>query len=186
VFHTWESYNAVSFKEDGALGQGLVAQWIHAGGTAGVGNVWEPTISTNTVTNEDVLFPMLLNGYTFAEAAWSSNRQLSWVNTVVGDPLMTFEVFGDFNGDRVVNTMDISGFKAALADKEAWEQLIGRDADIIGDFDCDTNFVSLDIPGFKLFMSSGQVTAFAVPEPATLSLLGLISMGVFHKRPRRR
>jgi hypothetical protein len=37
------------------------------------------------------MFKMLLSGYTWAEAAWSSMQQLSYVNTVVGDPLMTWK-----------------------------------------------------------------------------------------------
>jgi uncharacterized protein (TIGR03790 family) len=92
VFHTHESYNAYSFQPGANLGgQGLVAQWLAIGGTAGVGHVAEPLSGATNVANEDQMFKMLLAGYTWGEAAWSSIQQLSYVNTVVGDPLMTWK-----------------------------------------------------------------------------------------------
>jgi len=91
VFNSWESYNAYSFTPGGYTGnQGQVAQWLAKGGTAGVGNVQEPGANPSNVANEDQMFAMLLAGKTWAEAAWSSFRQLGYVNTVVGDPLMTW------------------------------------------------------------------------------------------------
>ena len=57
---------------------------------AAVGNVAEPGASPSNVSNEDHLFQMLLSGYTWAEAAWSSLTQVSYVDTVIGDPLMTW------------------------------------------------------------------------------------------------
>ncbi len=110
VFHTWESFNAQSFVLGGNHGnQGLVAEWLAAGGTAATGNVEEPTASWSTVTNENKMFQMLLSGKTWAEAAWSATRQLSYVNTVVGDPLMTWRTLlaGDANMDGTVNMTDL-------------------------------------------------------------------------------
>lgn len=93
VFSSWESYNAYSFNPATTTNghQGQVAEWLAIGGTAGVGHVEEPGASTSSVTNEDKLYRMLLNGYTFAEAAWSATRQVSFVNTMIGDPLMTWK-----------------------------------------------------------------------------------------------
>ncbi len=111
VFHTWESFNAYSFQEgNNQFGQGLVAEWIAAGGTAGLGHVEEPGASAATVANEDILWDMLLDGFTFAEAAWAATPQLSFVNTVVGDPLMTLREWipGDSNLDGVVGLSDLS------------------------------------------------------------------------------
>jgi uncharacterized protein (TIGR03790 family) len=111
VFTSIESYNAYSFNVGGYTGgQGQVAQWLQAGGTAGVGNVEEPTASWSTLTNEDLLFKGLLAGKTFAESAWSANRQLSYVNTVIGDPLMTWKTLlpGDANMDGLVDIGDLS------------------------------------------------------------------------------
>jgi uncharacterized protein (TIGR03790 family) len=111
VFNSWESFNAESFAFAANHGnQGLLAEWLAKGGTAAVGNVTEPGASINTVFNEDKLFDMLLEGKTFAEAAWSAARQLSWVGTVVGDPLMTWKQLlpGDANVDGVVDMGDLA------------------------------------------------------------------------------
>jgi uncharacterized protein (TIGR03790 family) len=111
VFTSIESYNAYSFNAGGYTGsQGQVAQWLQIGGTAGVGNVEEPTASWNTLTNEHVLFDRLLDGMTFAEAAWAANRQVSWVNTVIGDPLMQWRTLlkGDINRDGFVDISDLA------------------------------------------------------------------------------
>jgi hypothetical protein len=92
IFQTHESYNAYSFQQgDNMAGQGLVAEWLAIGGTAGVGHVYEPMSGRDYEANEDQIYKMLLSGYTWAEAAWSSMQQLSYVNTVVGDPLMTWK-----------------------------------------------------------------------------------------------
>ena len=72
VFETHESFNAYSFQQGGnTMGQGQVAQWLAAGGTVGVGNVQEPEAGTNYEPNEDKIFAMLLDGKTWAEAAWT-------------------------------------------------------------------------------------------------------------------
>ncbi len=111
VFTTWESYNAQSFTVGGQHGnQGLVADWLAKGGTAGVGNVAEPGASASSVINEDQMFMMLLAGKTFAEAAWSGAMQLSYVNTVVGDSLMTWKQLlpGDVNMGGKVDGLDLA------------------------------------------------------------------------------
>ncbi len=114
VFHTWESFNAYSFLEGGnRYGQGLIAEWIHRGGVAGVGNVEEPLAVSFNVTNEARMFEMLLAGRCWAEAAWNATAQVSYVNTVVGDPLMRWHrkadlLDGDVNLDGVVNTADLA------------------------------------------------------------------------------
>jgi len=111
VFQTWESFNAYSFVEaNNHFGQGLVGEWFQAGGTAALGHVEEPGASPANVTNENLLWEMLLDGFTFAEAAWAATPQLSFVNTVVGDPLMTFRdwVIGDVNMDGIVGSADLN------------------------------------------------------------------------------
>jgi hypothetical protein len=111
VFHTWESFNAETFVQGGNHGfQGLVGEWIAEGGTAATGHVQEPTASWSTVTNEDKMFQALLEGKTWAEAAWSATRQLSYVNTVVGDPLMIWKqlLAGDANMDGRVDLADLA------------------------------------------------------------------------------
>ncbi len=111
VFQTHESFNAYSFQPGENMGgQGLVAEWLAIGGTAGVGHVQEPMSGTNYEANEDQMYKMLLDGYTWAESAWGSITQLSYVNTVVGDPLMVWKKVlpGDANLDGLVNVADLS------------------------------------------------------------------------------
>jgi uncharacterized protein (TIGR03790 family) len=184
VFDTHESYNAYSFQPGGNLGgQGLVAEWLQIGGTAGVGNVQEPLNGSNYEANEDQLFRMLLNGYTWGEAAWSSLRQLSYVNTVVGDPLMTWKaaLAGDINLDGTVNGADfntiLSNYNKSGMD---WTQ---------GDMNGDgvVNGADLNIVLANFGAISGTSVARAVPEPAVLGMLGLAApfLAVFCGRRKR-
>ncbi len=139
VFHTHESFNARSFDPAHSQGQGLVAEWLEIGGTAGLGHVQEPFNGPDNVTNEDLFYDMLLpsagaqpgeTGLTFVEAAWNATRQLSFVNTVVGDPLMTFQAWlpGDTNLDGVVEFNDFFMLQGN------WQQPGGFED---GDFDGD-------------------------------------------------
>lgn len=173
VFHTYESFNAYSFDQGGnVLGQALLAEWLAAGGTVGVGNVEEPTAGNDMVANEDILFDMLLNGYTWAEAAWSSLRQLSFVNTVVGDPLMVFQpwVTGDMNGDGVVDDLDIDLLHANLsgADNAASSPIYDLDGDGDADSD-DVDYLVLTVLDTRygdfnldLIINVGDLTRLAV------------------------
>lgn len=117
VFLTHESWNAASFDSSVVQSQGLVAEWLEIGGTAGIGHVHEPYNGADNVTNEDLLLSGLLPranalpgeaGLTFVEAAWNATRQLSYVNTVVGDPLMKWHKWipGDANLDGQVEFKD--------------------------------------------------------------------------------
>jgi uncharacterized protein (TIGR03790 family) len=91
MFSSYESYNANSFIPGGnALGQGLVADWIQAGGTAATGTVYEPF--AEAIAHEEIFFPALMEGYTFADAMWMSTEYMSWQNVMVGDPLMIWSV----------------------------------------------------------------------------------------------
>jgi len=62
-----------------------VGPLLAAGAAATVGNVYEPYLSLTP--NLDVFHERLRAGFTLAESAWSAQRALSWMNTVVGDPL---------------------------------------------------------------------------------------------------
>ncbi|MCG8448419.1 MAG: hypothetical protein MI725_02415 [Pirellulales bacterium] len=111
VFHTHESFNAKSFDPAFSQTQGLVAEWLKVGGTAGLGHVAEPLNGPTNITNEKILFDRMLDGWTFAEAAWAATWQLSYANTVVGDPLMVWQpeltgLPGDTNDDSIVEFID--------------------------------------------------------------------------------
>ncbi|MEM9353855.1 MAG: TIGR03790 family protein [Planctomycetota bacterium] len=108
VFHSYESFNGMTFDPAMPQNQGLVAEWLEIGGTAALAHVAEPGANQSSVSNEDVFYDMMLSGHTFAEASWASLRQLSYVNTAVGDPLMRWKPWlpGDTNLDGVVEFED--------------------------------------------------------------------------------
>lgn len=117
VFHSYESYNSQSFDPANTQEDGMIGDWLEIGGTAGLGHVTEPYNGRDNVINEDLFYQMLLpsagalpgeTGLTFVEAAWNATRQLSYVNTVVGDPLMTWKQWmpGDTNLDGEVEFND--------------------------------------------------------------------------------
>jgi len=62
-----------------------VGPLLHAGATATMGCVDEPYLSATPELN--VFMEKLLLGFSFGEAAYASQRVLSWQTTVVGDPL---------------------------------------------------------------------------------------------------
>jgi uncharacterized protein (TIGR03790 family) len=198
VFNSWESFNAQSFEPGGNWGnQALIAEWLNRGGTAAVGNVAEPYASPNNVINEDQMIKMLLDGKTFAEAAWSGAAQLSWVNTVVGDPLMVWKqlLAGDANMDGMVDVGDLNAMssnwgKSVAAGGYGWTK-----GDLNGDGFVDFGDLAL------IDATWGQVSSWAsgplnmgapsspmaaglfssvhlTPEPSTLVLLavGLASL----------
>ncbi len=117
VFHSYESFNAFSF-EDGEhrSGQALVGEWFEVGGTAAAGHVEEPSSGPSNVMNEDHFFEMMLEGFTFAEAAWSATRQVSYVNTFIGDPLMRWRqgIAGDLNLDGTVTFEEAAQVAASI------------------------------------------------------------------------
>ncbi|MEX0677065.1 MAG: TIGR03790 family protein [Pirellulales bacterium] len=211
VFNSWESFNAQSFNFGGNHGdQGLVAEWLAKGGTAAVGNVDEPEGSPNFVFNEDLLFARLLDGMTFAEAAWSSARQLSHVNTIVGDPLMTWKALlpGDANMDGVVDVGDL----AAMGPNWGQDVEAGGFGWTQGDLNSDgfVDFGDLALVGLGWGQASEWSTVTADlrrprsplalalysamhpnPEPSSVALLaiGMTSLAAFgwcRRRTRRR
>lgn len=187
VFHSHESFNARSYDPQFSQPQALVSEWIAAGGTAALGHAHEPQSGISNVTNEDLVFQMLLEGYTWAEAAWSATRQLSYVNTVVGDPLMVFRplVPGDTNLDGRVGAADAATvgnqFGASGAPGGAmWSR---------GDVNLDGRVNSADLAllnsnwghaagyfqptaeqGFGAMASGPSAHTFRLPEPPTLRL----------------
>ncbi len=204
VFHTWESFNANSFVQgNNRAGQSLIAEWLAKGGTGALGHVEEPTASSTAVANEDILFDMLLNGFSLVEAAWSATFQLSFVNTVVGDPLMTLRpwVPGDFDLD---GSVDVDDLNILLAN---WQQSVANAGMTTGDptFDGlvnqdDLNIVLAADPGpgvvFDVLYNlnqplgnlivgtpSSQANA-AVPEPVSLAPWCLAGWVCMRRRAR--
>ncbi len=96
IFSSYESFNANSFdptnpnvrRAGGGGAQGLVADWIQAGGTGATGTVWEPF--AELIAHEEMFFPAMMEGYTFADSMWMATEGISWQNVMIGDPLMTW------------------------------------------------------------------------------------------------
>lgn len=196
IVHTWESFNGISFTEGGNAGQGLIGDWIAAGGTAGIAHVQEPGANLNNVTNEDRMFQMMLGGYTWAESAWNATRQVSYVNTVVGDPLMVWRPWlaGDANLDGIVNPLDYSAMRLHWLSQGSFAE---------GDFNGDGWVNPLDYAILRLNwqrvaagLASLSITPGeegewllppmpAIPEPASGTLLFLGCLGLIGRRNRR-
>ena len=67
----------------------VTANWcgplLARGAAATLGNVYEPYLSLTA--NFDVFQDRLMAGFTLAESGWMSQRALSWMGVVIGDPL---------------------------------------------------------------------------------------------------
>lgn len=90
VTSTYESYNAYTmsaapgtapYKNHGQLGE-----FIAAGGSGGIGNVYEPF--SFGISNESIWSTAYAKGYDWADAAYMSLSKLDWTSVVLGDPLM--------------------------------------------------------------------------------------------------
>ncbi len=157
IFNTIESYNARGLNGLGTLfNQAQVASFIAAGGTFAVGNVWEP-FSVYVPDNEFIIQNMLVNGLTWAEAAWSGMPALSWQQLALGDPLAKPVIIsdpalprGDMNGDTLVNGDDIRWFllvmNGGIVPYRAQFPLL--DPRARGDFTNDYNVTPADLPDF--------------------------------------
>lgn len=184
IAETWESYNGYSFTAGGNHGgQGSIADWIAAGGTGGVAQVEEPGASLSNMTNESRMFELMLKGYTFAEAAWAATPQVSYVNTVIGDPLMVWRnwIAGDANLDGRIDVRDFAVLKANWLKAGTFDT---------GDFNGDNVVNASDLAILKTqmarqstvifssLMTSGASETDSVPEPGlcVLSLAGAIAM----------
>jgi uncharacterized protein (TIGR03790 family) len=117
IFNTIESYNGRALNGLATLfNQEQVADFIGAGGTFGIGMVWEP-FTFSLPDNEFMMTGMLVSGLTWGEAAYTSIPALSWHHVVLGDPLGRATILddpglpkGDFNGDGNVDGLDIAWY----------------------------------------------------------------------------
>lgn len=83
------SFSAATLRDPDA---NWAAPLVTRGAAATVGNVYEPYL--DLTPHLDVFNERLLQGFTFAESAWMSIKALSWMTTVVGDPL--YRPFADW------------------------------------------------------------------------------------------
>lgn len=95
IFNTLESFNGRDIeRRSGGEAQIQIADFLAAGGTAGIANAWEP-FAFSAARNDLLLEGMIERGLTFAEAAWRALPVLSWQQIVIGDPLMRWTVESD-------------------------------------------------------------------------------------------
>ena len=85
LFNTYESFNGYGLRSPDQSTHGQVAEFIRAGGTGGIGNVYEPYASS--ISHEEILYPAYAVGYPLADAAYMSLAYLDFASIVVGDPL---------------------------------------------------------------------------------------------------
>lgn len=116
IFNTIESYNGRDFAGLGQnpwVPQQQLSAFLAAGGTLGIGNVWEP-LADSVPDNQYLVSNFLLGNLAWGEAAWTSIPALSWMQMVVGDPLARVTRSSeDINAD----------LRLSIDDLYAWEQL---------------------------------------------------------------
>jgi len=156
IFNSIESWNARGLNGLGTQGnQCQIGMFLAAGGTFGVGNVWEP-LSPFVPDNKFLLQNFLVNGLTWGEAAWSSIPALSWQELAVGDPLAKANVIydpglprGDMDGNGRVDGEDVRWFEAVLDGRIAEYRAAfpALDPRARGDFDGDYAVTVTDVGG---------------------------------------
>ncbi len=151
IFNTVESYNARALNGLGTLfNQEQVTDFVAAGGTFAVGNVFEP-FSVAQPDNEFLMTRMLVNQRTWAEAAYASLPFLSWQSVVIGDPLASYDAIldieGDCNADINVDITDYNAFAACLAQSPTG---LGLECECF-DFNVDTAVDLADFAELQVF-----------------------------------
>ena len=208
VFHTFESFNGQTFANPNSQTDGQIADWLEIGGTAGLGHVAEPLNGFMNVSNEDQFYAAILpdagaqpgeSGLTFVEAAWSSILQLSYVNTVVGDPLMRFQAWlpGDVNLDGSVDIFDVFILQANWLQPGGFAQGDMNNDGVVDFFDvlvvqanwlqsvnsAGQTALSGGIEELTLDPLTGLLEGTTVPEPSTIIAMisGVLSLGLLRR-----
>jgi hypothetical protein len=117
IMNTMESFNARAFGGlTTSFNQEQIADFIGAGGSFGLGNVYEP-FAYSVPDTIFVVRNFILGNLTWAEAAYTSIPFLSWQQTVIGDPLARIiRSTEDINGDGVVDAEDLWAWEQSPAD----------------------------------------------------------------------
>lgn len=82
------------------------------GAAATVGNVYEPYL--HLTHHFDIMHDRLLQGWTFAEAAWASMPVTSWQGVTLGDPLYRPFLHIDGTGEKRAEDRDFRALRAAM------------------------------------------------------------------------
>jgi len=125
-----------------------VGPLIAHGADATMGMVYEPYLALTP--HEDIFARRLLQGNYFAEAAYASEKALSWMLTVVGDPL--------YRPFRVPLDSALSVAKVPHTEHDDWLLLQKVQREIIaGQIEANTDSLkrALDVPGAGLVAEEG-------------------------------
>ncbi len=116
MFTSLESFNGRDYTNLGQAGgypQQQSSDFLAAGGTFAVANVWEP-FADGIPDNLQLVRNFYLGGLTFAEAAYTSMPGLSWQQIVIGDPLARVtRTVEDLNADGQITIDDLYSWNAA-------------------------------------------------------------------------
>lgn len=117
VFNSIESANGRNFNGIGGnFGQAQIADFLSAGGTFAIGNVWEPFAWT-VADNTPIVRGFFLGNLSWAEAAYAALPALSFQQIVVGDPLARpTRTSDDLDGDGQITLDDLHAFERAPRD----------------------------------------------------------------------
>ena len=98
-----------------------VGPLVNRGADAVLGNVYEPYLSLTT--HLDIFASRIADGYTLAESAWEATPGLSWMNTVVGDPLYRpGKGWSDLKSDLSASDAPAAGEPAVVTEGRAYWQ----------------------------------------------------------------
>jgi tetratricopeptide (TPR) repeat protein len=111
-----------------------VGPLIRHGAAATLGNVYEPFLQLTPAL--DLFYDRLVNGLTFAESAYASLRAVSWMTTIVGDPL-----YRPFSPDRV------SGDNSWQAIQQLFERASTKPSELIRELEQLGTPTALEIEG---------------------------------------
>lgn len=107
IFNTIESFNGRGFGGLDGFGQAQLAMFIRAGGTCGIGNAWEP-FSFSVGDSTPIVNNFLQGNLTWVEAGWNAMSVCSWMQFLVGDPLMLVQrTRDDLDGNGSVDVDDL-------------------------------------------------------------------------------
>ena len=110
------SFSATSLRDPARW---WVAPLVNRGADAVLGNVYEPYLSLTT--HLDIFADRICDGYTLAESAWEATPALSWMNTVVGDPLYRpGKVWKDLQSDINASDPPPAGEPAVVTEGRAY------------------------------------------------------------------
>lgn len=88
------------------------AALLGRGAACTIGNVYEPYLGVTHYF--DILHKRLLDGATFAEAAWAAMPAVSWQGVVFGDPLYRPFLHLDGSGDKSADDNDFRALRLAM------------------------------------------------------------------------